>query len=208
VVENNRYGMGTDIRRVSAEPEIYKRAAAYQMRGEPVDGMDVIKVHDLIKDCAEHCRAGKGPVLVEANTYRYRGHSMSDAATYRTKEEVEEERTKSDPIAKLREHLMKKKIASEDQLNAIDEEEKKRCEAAVAFADQSPEPPMEELWGDLYVEPSDPDAHPRERVLGAKDVKWPSYPSGTELKVTWDLEPRDPSPNDKVTSINKRKGAA
>jgi pyruvate dehydrogenase E1 component alpha subunit len=204
VCENNRYGMGTDIRRVSAVAEIYKRASAYDMHGEPADGMDVIKFHDVMKDAADRCRKGQGPVLIEANTYRYRGHSMSDAATYRSKEEVEEEKTSNDPIAKLREHLLKKKIAAEAQLDAIDEEEKKICEQAVAFADAAPEPPLEEVYGDVYVEPGDPDSHPRERVLGAKDVKWPKYPSGTELKVTWDLEPRESN----VTPINKKKGAA
>jgi pyruvate dehydrogenase E1 component alpha subunit len=205
VVENNRYGMGTDIRRVSAEPEIHKRASAYQMRGEAVDGMDVLKVHDVVKDCADWCRAGKGPVLLEANCYRYRGHSMSDAATYRTKEEVEKERAEKDPIARHREYLLKKKLATEAQLDSIDEEVKKQCDEAVAFADQSPEPPMEELYGDHYVEPGDPDSHPRERVLGATDVKWPSYPSGQELKVTWDLEPKEPK---QVVTELPRKGAA
>jgi pyruvate dehydrogenase E1 component alpha subunit len=195
--------MGTDIRRVSAVPEIYKRAIAYDMHGEPADGMDVIKFHDVMKEAADRCRKGQGPVLIEANTYRYRGHSMSDAATYRTKEEVEEEKTQNDPITKLRDHLLKKKIATEPQLDAIDDEEKKICEQAVAFADAAPEPPLEEVYGDIYVQPGEPDTHPRERVLGAKDVKWPKYPSGTELKVTWDLEPQS-----NVTPITKKKGAA
>ncbi len=205
ICENNRYGMGTDIARVSAEPEIYKRAAAYKMRGEAVDGQDVLKVYDAIKDCADYCRAGKGPVLLEANTYRYRGHSMSDAATYRTKEEVEEERAKKDPISRLREHLLKKKIATDADFEKIQEEVNKQCDDAVAFADQSPEPPMEELYGDMYVDENTPDEKPRERVLGAKDVKWPTYPSGSELKVTWDLEPRTPPPG--ISSL-PRKGAA
>ncbi|MBK7860556.1 MAG: pyruvate dehydrogenase (acetyl-transferring) E1 component subunit alpha [Archangiaceae bacterium] len=206
VCENNRYGMGTDIARVSGEPEIYKRASAYRMRGEAVDGMDVLKMYDVVKDCADWCRAGKGPVLLEANTYRYRGHSMSDAATYRTKEEVEEERSKNDPIAKLREVLFKKKIATEASLEKLQEEINKACDDAVAFADQSPEPPMEELYGDILVEEGEPDAHPRERVLGAKDVKWPTYPKGDELKVTWDLEPRTESGGN--VSALPRKGAA
>ena len=205
VCENNRYGMGTDIARVSGEPEIYKRAAAYRMRGEAVDGQDVVKVYDMIKDCADYCRAGKGPVLLEANTYRYRGHSMSDAATYRTKEEVEEERANKDPIGRLREVLLKKKIVTEADLEKLQEEVNSQCDEAVAFADQSPEPPMEELYGDMFVDEGTPDEHPRERVLGAKDVKWPKYPSGSELKVTWELEPR--SPPKSVASV-QRKGAA
>jgi len=88
ICENNPYGMGTALDRVSAEPEIYKRASAYSMRGEQVDGMDVVEVHDMVKDCAAYVRAGKGPVLLEARTYRYRGHSMADPATYRPKSEV------------------------------------------------------------------------------------------------------------------------
>jgi pyruvate dehydrogenase E1 component alpha subunit len=189
ICENNRYGMGTAIARVSAVPEIYKRAAAYGMRGEPVDGMDCLKMYEAVKDAAEHCRAGKGPVLLEANTYRFRGHSMADPATYRTKEEVEEER-KNDPIPKLREYTLKKKLAAEAEFEAIDEEIKAQVDAAVKFADESPEPSLEELWRDTIVEPGEEDVRPRERVLGVK-VKWPSYPSGQELKVTWDLEPRE-----------------
>ncbi len=188
ICENNRYGMGTDIRRVSAEPEIAKRAAGYNMRGEIVDGMDVLKMFEMVKECAIDCRKGKGPVLIEADTYRFRGHSMSDAATYRSKEEVEEER-KSDPIPKLRDEIVLRKIADDAKLDAIDAEVKKECEEAVAFAEASPEPGLEELLHDTWVEPGEPDQHPRERVRGVK-VEWPSYPPGDQLKVSWDLEPR------------------
>lgn len=193
VVENNRYGMGTDIARVSAEPEMHKRAAAFRMRGEAVDGMDVLKVYDAVIDAAEWCRVGKGPVLLEAHTYRFRGHSMSDAATYRTKDEVEGEK-RNDPILKLRAHLVKEKLFTEAKLDAEDERVKKVCEDAIAFADGSPEPSMDELFADMEVRPGDLDVRPRERVLGATDVTWPKYPSGQELKVTWDLEPREPAP--------------
>jgi pyruvate dehydrogenase E1 component alpha subunit len=190
ICENNRYGMGTAIGRVSAEPEIHKRASAYNMRGEAVDGMDVLKMYDAVKDAADYCRAGKGPVLLEANTYRFRGHSVVDPASYRSKEEVEEERKKNDPIHKLRDYIVKKKVASEAELDAIEEEIKAQVDAAVKFADESPEPSLDELWRDTIVEPGEEDVRPRERVLGMK-VKWPSYPSGQELKVTWDLEPRE-----------------
>jgi pyruvate dehydrogenase E1 component alpha subunit len=188
ICENNRYGMGTAIGRVSAEPEIYKRAAAYRMRGEAVDGMDCLKMYEAVKDAAEYCRAGKGPVLMEANTYRFKGHSVVDPASYRTKQEVEEER-KGDPIPKLRDYTIKQKLAKEEEFDAIDEEIRAQVDAAVKFADESPEPSLEELWRDTIVEPGEEDVKPRERVLGMK-VKWPSYPSGQELKVTWDLEPR------------------
>lgn len=189
VVENNRYGMGTAIRRVAAVHEIHRRSAGYALRGEAVDGMDVLKVYEAVKDCAEHARAGKGPVLLEANTYRFRGHSMSDPATYRSKAEVEEER-RNDPIPKLRAHIVSSGAAAEDELAAIDAEVKQRAEAAVRFAEESPEPSLDELWTDTLVEPGEEDARPRERVRGVK-VDWPRYPSGQELKVTWDLEPRE-----------------
>ena len=187
--ENNRYGMGTAFARVSPLPEVYKRASAYAMRGEMVDGMDVIKVYDAVRDCAAHCRAGKGPVLLETNTYRYRGHSMSDPATYRTKGEVELKR-KDDPIPKLRHWAVEHLKLPEADFEAIDAEVKATVDAAVKFADESPEPSLEELHTDIFVEPGEQDVRPRERVHGVK-VEWPSYPSGQSLKVTWDLEPRE-----------------
>ncbi len=202
VCENNRYGMGTEISRVSGQPAIHKRAAGYAIRGEEFDGMDAIASWETFKDAAEYCRKGKGPVLLEAQTYRFRGHSMSDAATYRSKEEVEEIKTHRDPITTLREHLLKKKISTAEQLDAIDEAQKHLCEEAVAFAEAAPETGLDELYTDMYVEPGDTDVHPRERVLGATDVKWPSYPPGGQLKVTWDLEPKE------APKLPQKKGAA
>ncbi len=189
VCENNRYGMGTAVTRTSAVPEIYKRASAFAMRGEQADGMDAIKFHDAMKDAVEYARAGKGPVLVEALTYRFRGHSVVDPATYRQKAEVEEER-KNDPIPKLRELLIAKKHATEAQLDAIDEEVKKECDDAVKFADESPEPSLDELWRDTIVEEGEEDVHPRTRVLGEK-VNWPKTKGPKDFDVTWDLEPMD-----------------
>lgn len=188
VVENNRYGMGTAMERISAVPEVAKRASAYAMRAESVDGMDVLKMYETVTDCAAYCRAGKGPVLIEAHTYRFRGHSVVDPATYRTKQEVEDERS-NDPIPKLRAHILEAKAADEAALDAIDQEAKAEIAEAMKFAEASPEPSLDELWRDTIVEEGEPDVHPRERVRGAK-VEWPSYPSGQELKVTWDLEPR------------------
>lgn len=190
VCENNRYGMGTALDRVTAVPEIYRRASAYGIRGEPVDGMDAITMFEAIADCAAYCRAGKGPVLLEANTYRFRGHSMADPATYRQKTEVEEER-QNDPIPKLREVMVKQKVATAERLDAIDAEIKQVVDEAVKFAEASPEPSLDELWRDTIVEEGEEDVRPRERVLGVK-VKLPEWPSGTEFKVTWDLEPRTP----------------
>ena len=112
ICENNRYGMGTAIARVSPVPEIYKRAAAYDMRGEPVDGMDVLKMYERGEGRRRVCRAGKGPVLLEANTYRFRGHSMSDAATYRTKKRWRRS-ARTTPSPSCASTALKKKIATE-----------------------------------------------------------------------------------------------
>jgi pyruvate dehydrogenase E1 component alpha subunit len=147
-------------------------------------------------------RAGKGPVLLEAMTYRFRGHSMADPATYRQKAEVEEER-KNDPIPKLRDHMVKQKVATEEQLDAIDAETKKICEQAVKFADESPEPSEEELWRDTIVEPGEEDVKPRERVLNAR-ANWPTYP--TDFKVTWEIEPPTSQTAEKKIETSKKVG--
>jgi pyruvate dehydrogenase E1 component alpha subunit len=186
IAENNRYGMGTAISRVSAEPAIHKRAAGYKMRGQSVDGMDVRAVYKTVSELANWIRAGHGPVLLEAMCYRFRGHSMSDAANYRSKEEVEREKER-DPILMLRTQLLNGKLATEAQLDDIDEEQRKIVEEALAFADASPQPPHEDVWTHTWVEEGELDVKPRERVLGATDVAWPAFP--TNFEVTWDLEP-------------------
>src|SRR3990167_3681252 len=171
------------------------------MRGEAIDGMDVLTVYEKAKELIEWIRAGNGPVLLEAHTYRFRGHSMSDAATYRTKDEVELEKQR-DPILKLRKVLLDKRGATEAQVDGIHEEEKGIVEKALAFADASPLPPDSDVWTHTLVEEGEPDERPRERVLGAKDVKWPQHP--TDFKVTWDLEPRSVLPTPELV----KKGAA
>ncbi|MBM7114999.1 pyruvate dehydrogenase (acetyl-transferring) E1 component subunit alpha [Archangium primigenium] len=190
ICENNRYGMGTAIARVSAVPEIHKRGAGYNMRHEAVDGMDALKVYEAVKDAAAYIRAGNGPVLMEANTYRFRGHSVVDPATYRSKQEVEDER-KNDPIPRLMHYALKEGLAKESDFEAIENEIKEQVDEAVKFADESPEPSLDELWRDTIVEEGEEDVRPRARVLGEKVDNWPSYPSGKDLKVTWDLEPRE-----------------
>ena len=213
IVENNKYGMGTDIARVSGEPDIHKRMGAFKMRGETVDGMDALAVHDKVASLAQDIRAGSGPILLEAYCYRFRGHSMSDAATYRTKDEVEA-RKQHDPIVTLRMHLVHQNVATEAELDGIDEAQKKIVEEAIAFADSSAEPPLEDVYTHALIEHGDPDEHPRARVLGV-DVKWPSYP--TDFKVTWELEPKEASvpvavaPPEHVAPAGKpikKKGAA
>lgn len=187
IVENNKYGMGTAIDRVSAVPDIHKRAVGWNMRGESVDGKDVLAVYEKVTELAKWIREGNGPVLLECFTYRFRGHSMSDAATYRTKDEVEEEKGK-DPILKLRKVLVDKKAATEADLDAMVEQENAVIEGALAFADASPLPPDEDIWLHTTVEEGEPDVKPRERVLGKQVTEWPSYSS--HFDVTWDLEPR------------------
>jgi pyruvate dehydrogenase E1 component alpha subunit len=164
--------------------------------------MDVLAVYEKAKEVIEWIRAGNGPVLLEAYTYRFRGHSMSDAATYRTKDEVELEKQR-DPILKLGKLLVDSRAVTQAQLDTIDEEEKAHVEKALAFADASPLPPDSDIWTHGLVEDGEADVKPRERVLGATDVKWPAHP--TDFKVTWDLEPKG-SPSSAVPAA--KKGAA
>ncbi len=150
IVENNQYAMGTSIERSSAETHLYKRGASFLIPGEEVDGMDVEAVVAAARKAAEHARSGMGPFILEMKTYRYRGHSMSDPAKYRTREEVDEVRKTRDPIDHLAEHLEKLKLAKEDDLKAIDAEVKAIVAEAVEFAKSSPEPEPRELYTDVY----------------------------------------------------------
>lgn len=151
IVENNRYGMGTGINRAVAG-EIYRRGEAYGIPGKKVDGMDVLKVKEAAEEALAHARSGKGPVLLEMETYRYRGHSMSDPAKYRTKEEVEEMREKHDPIDTLRALMLKENLVTEDGLKNIEREVKEIVNASAEFAQTSPEPDPSELWTDILIE--------------------------------------------------------
>jgi pyruvate dehydrogenase E1 component alpha subunit len=151
VIENNKYSMGTSQERHAAG-ELYKRGEAYGIHGKKVDGMDVLKVREAADEALAHARAGKGPVLLEMVTYRYRGHSMSDPAKYRSKEEVEEWRAKHDPIETLRALILKEGTLSEDALKAIERDIKEIVTHAVDFAQSSPEPDPSELWTDVLIE--------------------------------------------------------
>jgi pyruvate dehydrogenase E1 component alpha subunit len=148
IIENNKYGMGTSQERASAG-ELYKRGAPFGIPGRQVDGMDVLKVREAAEEALEHARSGKGPMLLEMTTYRYRGHSMSDPAKYRTKEEVEEWRGKHDPIDALRDYMLKEHIATEDNLKGVEREVKNIIAEAAEFAQTSPEPDPSELWTDV-----------------------------------------------------------
>ena len=152
VIENNKYGMGTSVQRAAAGTELYKRGAAYGIPGEQVDGMDVLTVQRAAEKAVAHCRAGKGPYILEMSTYRYRGHSMSDPAKYRSKEEVQKMRQERDPIEQLKAMILDGKHADEAQLRDIDKEIKAVVADAAEFATNSPEPDVSELYTDVLVE--------------------------------------------------------
>jgi len=150
VVENNRYAMGTSLSRASAQTNLSKRGASFNIPGEQVDGMDVRAVKAAGEKAAAWCRTGKGPFILEMLTYRYRGHSMSDPAKYRTREEVEEVRTHHDPIDMARHRILDKKFAKEDELKKIDGEVRDLINQAAEFATHDPEPDASELYTDVY----------------------------------------------------------
>jgi pyruvate dehydrogenase E1 component alpha subunit len=150
VCENNHYAMGTAIHRATAEVNLYMQAAGYRMKGSVVDGMDVFCVNRAMQDHVALAREGK-PSFMEIRTYRYRGHSMSDPQKYRTKEELEE-RKNDDPILRLKAYILDKKMANNDELDRIDEDVKQIVMASVEFAENSPLPPLETIYEDVYVQ--------------------------------------------------------
>ncbi len=151
VIENNGYAMGTSVRRSTKSTTLFGRGLAYGIPGEQVDGMDVLAVKAAGEKAVAHCRAGKGPYILEMMTYRYRGHSMSDPAKYRTREEVQKMRDEKDAIEHVRELLVNSGHASDEDLKAIDRDIKAIVNAAAEFAKDSPEPALSELYTDIYV---------------------------------------------------------
>ena len=152
VIENNQYAMGTSQKRSTSTPDIYTRGEAFGIPGEAVDGMDVMAVKEAGEKAVAHCRSGKGPYILEIKTYRYRGHSMSDPAKYRTREEVQKMREEKDAIEHVRDLLLSGKHATEDELKAIDKEIKGIVNEAAEFSKDSPEPAVEDLWTDIYTD--------------------------------------------------------
>ena len=152
VIENNQYAMGMSVKRSTKSPSLWERGAAYGIPGEEVDGMDVLAVKAAGERAVAHCRSGKGPYILEVKTYRYRGHSMSDPAKYRTREEVQKMKDERDPIDQVRDMLLTGKHASEDDLKAIDKEIKTIVNDAAEFSKTSPEPDLSELWTDIYAD--------------------------------------------------------
>ncbi|HEY1961776.1 MAG TPA: pyruvate dehydrogenase (acetyl-transferring) E1 component subunit alpha [Rhizomicrobium sp.] len=150
-IENNQYAMGTSIERSSATRELYKRGASFDIPGELVDGMDVEAVYAAGQKATEYARSGKGPIILELKTYRYRGHSMSDPAKYRTREEVQEVREKRDPIEHFGQKLVQRGVVRDDELKALDKEIRHIVNTAAEFATESSEPAPDELTTDVYA---------------------------------------------------------
>ena len=151
VIENNQYAMGTSVERSSAVADFSKRGASFGIPGVQVDGMDVEAVQKAGEEAMAHCRAGKGPIILEMKTYRYRGHSMSDPAKYRSKEELTEVREKRDPIENFGKKLLERGVMPEADMKAMDAQVKATVIASAEFATESPEPGLEELYTDIYA---------------------------------------------------------
>jgi len=150
IIENNRYAMGTSVTRSSAQTDFSKRGASFNIPGEQVDGMDVRAVKAAGDKAVQWCREGNGPFILEMQTYRYRGHSMSDPAKYRTREEVQKMRTEHDPIEQVRVRILENKVASEEELKKIDSQVRDLVNEAAEFATNDPEPDPAELWTNVY----------------------------------------------------------
>ena len=151
IIENNEYAMGTSVNRSSSEPDLFKRGLSFRIPGKQIDGMNVIEVREEAKKAVEFIRSGNGPMILEAKTYRYRGHSMSDPAKYREKEEVEKYKN-IDPIVQLKKYMLDHKIVSESWFEECANQVKKAVSDAVNFAENSPYPALDELYKDIFKE--------------------------------------------------------
>lgn len=151
VIENNQYAMGTSVKRSTKSTSLFGRGLAYGIPGEQVDGMDVLAVKAAGEKAVAHCRAGNGPYILEMMTYRYRGHSMSDPAKYRTREEVQKMKDEKDAIEHVRDLLIGGNLATDDELKLIDRDIKAIVNESAEFAKDSPEPDLSELWNDIYA---------------------------------------------------------
>jgi pyruvate dehydrogenase E1 component subunit alpha len=152
IIENNQYAMGTSVTRAHSETHLYRRGASFGIPGTEVDGMDVVAVREAGREAMEHARTGKGPFILEMKTYRYRGHSMSDPAKYRTRDEVDDVRAHNDPIKRCEQRIKDDGYASDEDLKAIDKDIKRIVKEAAEFAQESAEPAPEELYTDILAE--------------------------------------------------------
>ncbi len=151
IIENNQYAMGTSVSRSTKQKKLYKRGEAFGIPGVEVDGMSILDMKKAVEKAVKHTKSGKGPYIIEAMTYRYRGHSMSDPAKYRTRDEVKKVRSESDPIESFVQYLVEKELTSETELKEIDKEIKAIVSDAADFAVNSPEPDAGELFKDIYI---------------------------------------------------------
>jgi len=151
VCENNGYAMGTSVKRTTNMIDIYKMGLGFDMPSAPVDGMDVVAVHNAMDEAVQRARKGEGPTFLEIRTYRYKGHSMSDPAKYRTKEELEQYKER-DPIAAVKHAIIENKYADEQWFDQEEAEVKRIVDEAVKFAEESEYPNPEELYTDVYVQ--------------------------------------------------------
>jgi len=152
IIENNRYGMGTSLERASGQTNLARRGEGFDIPGEQVDGMDVRMTHDAAKRAIAHARDGQGPYILEMLTYRYRGHSMSDPAKYRSKDEVTTMRAEHDPIEQVKARIIEKRYGTEESLKAVEAEVRAIVTEAADFATNDAEPDVSELWTDIYAE--------------------------------------------------------
>jgi len=151
IVENNVYSMGTSTARHCSSTELYKRGESFGIPGMQIDAMNILEVMQKGQEAVDYVRSGNGPILIEMQTYRYRGHSMSDPGNYRSKEEVSKMREERDPINLYKAHLLENKLCDEEQLKAIEKEVKVIVEEAASFAQSSPEPDPSELYTEVYI---------------------------------------------------------
>ncbi|AZL16442.1 pyruvate dehydrogenase (acetyl-transferring) E1 component subunit alpha [Rickettsiales endosymbiont of Stachyamoeba lipophora] len=151
ILENNEYAMGTSVKRSTAMTDLYKKGESFGIPGKQINGMDILEVIKSGQEAVEFVKAGNGPILLEMKTYRYRGHSMSDPAKYRTKEEVNDYKDNKDPIINLKAHLMNEFNVSEEQFKEIEKDIKNQVAEVVEFCKNSPEPDSGELYTDIYV---------------------------------------------------------
>jgi pyruvate dehydrogenase E1 component alpha subunit len=158
VIENNQYAMGTSLARHSSTKDLYKRGESFGIPGVSIDGMDVLKVAEAAKKAKDYVLSGNGPILLEVKTYRYRGHSMSDPGLYRSKEEVNDYKEHHDPIESLKDLILSSRFAEEEELKAIDKKIRNTVQEATDFAQNSPEPLVEDLYTDIYTHCSSNDS--------------------------------------------------
>ena len=151
IIENNRYAMGTSLERSASTTDLSQRGRSFDIPGEQVDGMDVRFVREAAQRAIDHARSGKGPYILEMLTYRYRGHSMSDPAKYRSKDEVQSMRAERDPIEQVKNRILERKFGTEESLKEIETEIRARVTEAADFATSTPEPDPSELWTDVYA---------------------------------------------------------